>query len=203
VADDQLTTPTVESPRGAEAARSRFVRPRVWLLGGVLGLALAAGIVVWAVTGNGGGSDGTSGPVAATIRPVALSAAGLRTLARVVGQPIYWAGPRKGYLYELRRTSNGNVYVRYLPPGVNAGARGAKYLVVGTYPFRGAYEALRRVTDAEVVQIPGGGIGTIAPNYRKSVHLAFPRVDYQMEVFDPSPARALHMATSGQIRPVR
>src|SRR5947209_16756721 len=32
---------------------------------------------------------------------------------------LFRSGPKDKYVYELTRTSNGNVYVRYLPPGVN------------------------------------------------------------------------------------
>jgi hypothetical protein len=127
----------------------------------------------------------------------------LRTLAGAVSQPIYWAGPRKGYLYEFRQDANGNVYVRYLPPGVAAGAPGAKYLTVATYPFKGAFAALKNLKNARPFTVPGRGIAVVSAKYRKSIHLAFPKVDFQVEVFDPSPARVLQLVSSGRIRPVR
>src|SRR5207253_8975722 len=99
-------------------------------------------VVAWVVIGQVGSST-TNSPSYQPIAPVALSASGLATLAGTVGQPIYWAGPQHGYLYELKRTSDGNVYVRYLPPGVAVGAPGAAYLTVATYPFPGALQALR------------------------------------------------------------
>ena len=34
-----------------------------------------------------------------------------------------------------------------------------------------------------------------------SVHIAFPRVDYQVEVYDPEPARALAVARSDRSSP--
>jgi hypothetical protein len=180
-------------------------RPRV-RLGAVLALAVAAGIVAWATVGRGSSTSPTqttAGPVAAKpIAPVALSSAGLRTLARAVGQPIYWDGPKPGYMYELRRTSNGNVYVRYLPPGVKAGAPGAKYLIVATYPFRNALNALKAVANGGQIKLPGGGIAAVDASYPQSVHLAFPGVGYQVEVYDPSPTRARRIALSGHVRPV-
>jgi hypothetical protein len=36
----------------------------------------------------------------------------------------------------------------------------------------------------------------------RSAYIAFPRQDYQVEVYDPSPARALRLATSGRVAPV-
>jgi hypothetical protein len=49
-------------------------------------------------------------------------------------------------MYELTRNSTAKVYVRYLPFGVKAGAPKGDYLIVATYPFPGAYEALQRPT---------------------------------------------------------
>jgi hypothetical protein len=124
----------------------------------------------------------------------------LSKLARLVGQPIYWAGPRRHYLYELERKSNRNVYIRYLPPGVDAGA-GGQYTTIATYPFAGAFGALERVAAGRGIQIPGGGLAVVDETHSTSVHLAFPNVDYQVEVYDPSPARARAVATSGRVRP--
>lgn len=169
-------------------------------LGAVIALAVVAGVITWVVASRDS-SPSTAGPVASSVEPVALNASGLRTLALTVGEPIYWAGARAGYLYELSRTDNGNVFIRYLPPGVEAGAKGAKYLIVATYPFSDAFAALEKVAGGRGVQVPGGGLALVDEKYPKSVHLAFPNVNYQVEVFDPSPKRALAVATSGQVRP--
>ena len=40
-------------------------------------------------------------------------------------------------------------------------------------------------------------------SYPNSVHVAYPGVDYQVEVYDPSPARAREVATSGLVQRVR
>jgi hypothetical protein len=197
--NEQLSTMTVDSSSPPKpAGRSRTGR-RAWVAG-VIAVVIAAAVIAWLTVGRDSSSS-TKGPVASAVQPVALNAAGLATLAGTVGQPIYWAGQRNGYLYELRRTDNGNVYVRYLPPGVDAGAKGAKYLIVATYPFSHALAALEKVAGGRGIQVPGGGLALVDPKYPKSVHLAFPKVDYQVEVFDPSPKRALEVATSGQVRP--
>ena len=92
---------------------------------GLLVLGLAAVLVLAAC---GGGSTPLvetrgSGPTLGN-EPLLMSPAELRAEASLIGQPIYWAGPRKGYEYEFQRTSNGYVYVRYLPRGLPAGATG-------------------------------------------------------------------------------
>jgi hypothetical protein len=197
---EQLTSATGESPRPPEPARRLSPRRRVGL-GAVIALALAGGVVLaWVIVGPNSSST-TRGPVAVPIQPVALSASALGTLARTVDQPIYWAGPRRHYLYELKRTADRKVYIRYLPPGVDAGARGSEYLIIATYPFPGAFAALKKVADGRGIQLPAGGLALVDEKHPTSVHLAFPNVDYQVEVYDPSQARARAVASSGQIRP--
>jgi hypothetical protein len=161
--------------------------------------AAAAGVGAWLVAARSSSSNQAT-RVAPTA-PVALSASGLKTLAGVVGQPIYWAGPRKHYFYELKRTANRNVYIRYLPPGVNAGAPGHRYTIIATYPFPNGLAALKRVAGGRGIDLPGGGIALVDEKHPTLVHLAFPKVDYQVEVYDPSPARALALVTSGRVRP--
>ena len=173
-------------------------------------MALAAGLIAWIVIDRRDDSktSTTSGPVPPTMTvprtgPVIVSAAGLQTLARVVGDPIYWAGPRQKTFYELTRTTSANVYVRYLPPGVDAGAPKGNYLIVATYPFPGAFDALKKAAHGRERQVPGGAIALVDAGYPQSVHLAWPDVDYQIEVYHPSPARALAVALSGGVKPVR
>ena len=136
------------------------------------------------------------------IRPIGLSLSGLRTLAHAVPQPIYWAGPRPGVTYELQRTSTGYVYLRYLPPGAKVGSNSASVLVVATYPSKGALDALKKVAGSAAVTIPHGGIAFPDTKDARSVHLAYPRSNYQVEVYSPSPVRSLGLARSGAVRPV-
>jgi hypothetical protein len=180
-------------------------------VGAVLAIAAAAGLGAWAVVSNRD-SDSPAGAVttaasAATttaqpIAPVGLSARGLRTLTASISQPIYWAGPKPGYLYELTRTNAGKIFIRYLPPGTPVGTKKATYLIVATYPFRGALKALKDLNGRPQVTIPGGGVAIVDESHPQSVHLAFPGVDNQVEVYDPSPARSLAIARSGSVRPV-
>jgi hypothetical protein len=174
------------------------------LIGSALVLIALVAVGVWLIF-----NSGSSNPPAQTvspIKPVALSVSGLKTLTatlnQVHGQPIYWAGAKAGFLYELRRSSNGNVYIRYLPRNVAAGAPAPSYLTVATYPFNGAYAALQKVANGKGVAIPGGGIAVVDTKDPKSIHLAYPNTNYQVEVYDPSPAKALAVASSGTVRPV-
>ncbi len=135
--------------------------------------------------------------------PSAASEADLKALADSIGHPIYWAGPQAGYTYELTQTSNGRVFVRYLPKGVNVGDPKAEYLTVATYPFPDAFAALKRTANgAATIKLPNGGIALVDGQYPQSIHLAYPGEDFQIEVFDPSPSNALQVVTSGEIAPV-
>jgi hypothetical protein len=177
-------------------------------LGAVVAVAAAVGLIAWAAVGGSGSSSSAAkgrapaGPVDAT-GPVALSENGLRALARVLDQPVYWSGPKSGYRYELTRTTNRNVYIRYLPAGVRAGDKRSTFLIVATYPFDNAYKVLKRLAGKNGIAVPGGGLALVQKDYPKSVHVAFPGVDYQIEVYDASPAAAKATAISGRIAPVR
>ena len=185
--------------------RSRF------RLGAVLAVAAAGGLGAWAVvTSRDSDSSPTasgSTPVATTtsarpIAPVGLSASGLRTLAASIAEPIYWAGPKPGFLYELTRTNTGKVFIRYLPRGTRVGTKESTYLIVATYPFRNPLKALQDIKGSPQITIPGGGLAIVDKSHPESVHLAFPGVDDQIEIYDPSPARSLAVAKSGAVRPV-
>ena len=83
------------------------------------------------------------GSGAASPASSAASVAQLRGIPAETGHPLYWAGRRSEFTYELTRTADGNVYVRYLPPGIPVGAREPNYLTIGTYPRPRALRALR------------------------------------------------------------
>jgi len=136
------------------------------------------------------------------VGPIAFTARNLEAESHFLRAPIFWAGPARGYRYEFVRSVRGALYVRYLPPGVRPGSRGTKFLVVAAYPFVGAFKALRRQAHGRAVGGPGGSIVFVRPGDTKSVLLAFPNVDYEIEIYDPSPVRALATAQSGNIRPV-
>lgn len=120
------------------------------------------------------------------------------------GQPVYWVGPEQGRRYELRRTANGNVFLRYLPAGVAAGdERGVR--TVGTYPLRGAYaatDAIAKEPGAVHRELTGGWLAVYRPARPTSIYLARKRLAYQIEIFDLSAAAARKLALSGRLRQV-
>ncbi len=171
----------------------------------VIVIAVIGGIVAWILIDRSGSDSSVPTTTTAsvdTLGPKIVSASGLSKEAGSLGQPVYWAGDVPGMRIEFSRITNGNAYVRYLPAGVNAGDPRAKFLIVATYPFPGAYDALKKVSNGKAVDVKGGGLALVSEGNAKSVHVAYPGVDYQMEVFHPSAARAIGVATSGDVQPV-
>jgi hypothetical protein len=137
-------------------------------------------------------------------QPKAVSPAGLRSLAKSLGHSVYWVGPKKGDTYELTKVAGGQVYIRYLPAGTNVGSS-APYLTVATYPFPKAFEAIQALaqqTNAVAINLAGGGLAVVDTRAPTSIHLAYPGSDYQVEVFDPSPARARQVVSSNQVKSI-
>ena len=181
-------------------------------IGAVVAIALAAAFAVWLIVRGKGdsSSSSTTTPTAQTtttaeIGPVAATPARLRALADEVGHPVYWVGPRQNRTYELTRTSSGRIFIRYLPPSAKVGTRSARYTIVGTYPVEGALEVLQRLSTQpgeKSTPAPGGGLAVYSTSSPNNVYLAYPGTDVQIEVFDPSPKRALRLVTSGRVAPV-
>jgi hypothetical protein len=137
-------------------------------------------------------------------RPVVVSAKSLAKVATAAQRPIYWAGPQPRLTYELTKTRQGSFLLRYLAPGVALGVP-APALTVGTYPVTNALAAVKRLSlakGASVMKLTGGGIAVISPRFPKSVYLAYPGSNYEVEVFDPSLAHARQLVSSGQITAV-
>jgi len=178
-------------------------RPRI-RAGAVIAIALVAAFVVWLVLREGGSSSTAPSTPAPRASAVPVSLAGLKTLARAVGRPIYWAGPMRGFTYELTKTSDDRVFIRYLPSGVAVGAD-KPYLTIGTYPMQNAFAATDRISrQSDSAKIPIGKRGTAF--YSKSsptnVYFAYRGSAYQVEVYSPSASRAQELVASGRVRPV-
>ena len=176
-------------------ARDKRVR-----LGAILAIALLAGFVAWLIFK---GDNKASGPARA---PAASASYGqLKALPGKVGHDVYWAGKKASYTYELTQTSQGNIYVRYLPAGVDVNDPRPNFLTVGTYPRRNAYASLKKLSTkpgSVSRQLAGGGISVYSKQDPRSVYLAYPGKNVQIEVYDPSARRAQHLVLAGLVRPL-
>ena len=167
-------------------------------LGALAALGFAAFMIGWLAIG---GSDKPSQP---SDQASATSEAELREFAAAAAHPVYWAGPRAGQTYELTRTSDGRVYIRYLPAGVKPGDPRPRFLTVGTYPRATAFAELKRAARAEGAtsrDLPEGGLAVMSPG-SSSVYFGYPDAGYQVEVFTPSPGSARNLVFGGQVVPI-
>jgi hypothetical protein len=169
-------------------------------LGALVAIGLAAFFVGWLVMNRG--SDTPAGP---TTGASAASESELKSFAESVSHPVYWAGPKEGFTYELTRTTDGRVYVRYLPEGTEVGDPSSRFLTVGTYPRAGAFAELKRAGRAKgaiSLKLDRGGLAVFSEAKPTSVYFGYPDARYQVEVYNPSPDEARRLALSGQVVPV-
>jgi hypothetical protein len=167
-----------------------------------LGLAV---IVTGAVVGWLVVRGGETQAIARTGVPTFVTADQLERLAGAADHPVFWAGPRKGFSYELTVTRGGRVYVRYLPEGVSAGDSRADFLVVGTYPKNGSFSDLERASQREGaawIERDGGGLVVYSSGRATNVYFGTPGAQYQVEVYSPDAATARRLVLDGTVEPI-
>ncbi len=172
---------------------------RPWLLRGtVVGLALVVGVIAWLATRD----DDDTGASASEVAVVRIVDEGeLAGIAADAGQAVYWAGPVEGAELEATELAEqGGVQVRYLEEG----SAGAEALTVGSYLLpdpAGAIDGLASQPGA-IVRTSDDGRTVVTNSERPtSVYFASPDNSVQVEVYDPSSARALRLALSPRVRP--
>jgi hypothetical protein len=167
--------------------------------GALLAIGFATFLLGWLMLGRE--HEASSSQNGAT----ASSETELRDFARTASSPIYWAGPHAGDTYELTRTADGRVYVRYLPEGVEVGDPRPRFLTIGTYPRAKAYAELQRAAKAPGATsqtLRSGGVAVFSRG-SSSVYFGYPDGKYQVEVYAPSAGSARNLVLSGQVVPVR
>jgi len=145
-------------------------------------------------------------PVGSAPAPQATqtTASALSALAAKLHRPIYWLGALAGRTIELTRAHDGRIYLRYLPNGVAPGSPHA-YLAVGTYPLAHAFQTtVTAAKAAGVVRLPlsNGAVAFYATTRPTNVYVAFPGVDEQVELYDPSAQAAHQLIAAGALAPV-
>jgi len=181
-------------------------------IGAVIAIAAVAAFLVWFFairdTSDDGNDNGSASQGAQNVvGPVAATEADISDLGQKNGQPIYWAGDQPGTSdLELTQTADGNVYVRYLTDNADIGTPKPSYLTVGTYPFGDSLHALKNIAKepgAQTFDVANGGLAVQNTNSPTSVYVAYPdEKRYEIEVYDPDPAKALDLVKSGDIQPV-
>lgn len=170
---------------------------------GLVSLAAVVAIVAWLATrGDDQGGDESAARPETTVSIV--SPAGLVAVGAKLGQPVYWAGSLPGTELALEELSEGGARVIYLPAGEKAGADPSTALTVGSYPLGDPEAALREFAARQGAIVRHAKDGTEVVSSREqptSVYFVGPDKAVQVEVYDPSPRRAMRVALSGQVRP--
>ena len=161
----------------------------------VVGLLLGA-LIFGGDSDDDGGDTATSPLEAQTVTPEELAAE-----AASLGRPVYWAGPQEGAVIELERTAEGNTSVRYIPEGEDAEGAAGDYLTIVTYPYPNARKALEQQAAGSIFsrELPEGGFAISQPGQPTNAYLAYEDEDYQVEVYDPRPGRALKLVLDGSV----
>lgn len=134
--------------------------------------------------------------------PTAVDYTQLKFFQESVGHPVYWIGGAPKFTYELTQTTEGNVFVRYLPTGVKTGDKRSTWTTVGSYPSSNALEALTENASKkgmESAELENGGLAAWETKKDSNIYVAYPNVKVLIEVYDPDPARALKLATDGVV----
>jgi hypothetical protein len=178
-------------------------KQRLFLRGGVVALAAVVAVIAWLATrDDGGGSDKGSTATEAGSRIV--SQAELAEVEATLGQPVYWAGAVPGTEVELEELGEDGTRVRYVPAGTEAGEGSAASLTVGSYPLadpKAATEDFAARSGSVVRRAKGGTEVVSGEENPTSVYFASPGNRVQVEVYDPSPKRAMGLALSGRVQP--
>jgi hypothetical protein len=183
-----------------EAWQARQARAQLTIVG--VAVAAAALVVAWLALG---GAD-SSTPTTSGSGPRIVTVPQLENLARALGRPVYWAGPKKGFELELTEASGGRIFVRYLPVGVRPGDPRPDFLSVGTYARKHALADLELASRQPTMfstGTPGGGLVVLDSRKPTNVYFADPGQPSQVEVFAPSGVTARSLVLSGRITPVR
>ena len=186
-------------------------RHLIVVIGILAAVVIAAGVVIgWMYQAQSAAAESTSQATNSAFQPIDVSQDGephivteeeLRAFGTKNG-PLYWSGPRDDVDYELTYTTDGSVYVRYLPVGTTPGIDDSKFLTVANYVVENGYEELAARGGTEGYSSATTQNGAVILNSAsddRRAYFAFPDVPHQVEVFDPEPGAALELVSDGSI----
>ena len=181
--------------------------PKIILL--MLLSALISSGVTYAVTNNSSSAPTASSTTLTEVisGKVALTEAELIAAVKELGADVYWAGPVKGAKYTLAVPADGQAYVRYLPEGQGIDDTKPNYVVIATYTTADAFTATQAAgnTSNGVSFISASGAAIYySKDTPTNVYVAYPNLNFQVEIFNPIAATALEIAsTNGALRLVK
>ena len=162
----------------------------------VLG-AVLIGLTTWLIT-----RDSSDAPTTEPAEPRIVSEAELAEAATTLGQPIYWAGEVPGTEIELTELPEGGTQVRYLPEGED---HTVEVLTLGSYPLADPDTALKEFAQRQGSTTRHSKDGReVVTSVKQPTSVYFSSSDnkVQVEVYDPSPQKAMELSLSGEIQPI-
>jgi hypothetical protein len=174
------------------------------LRGGVIALAVLVAVIAWVASRGDDGDSGES-EAAGGFEAKIVDEAELEEIASSAGHAVYWIGPVSGLQLEASESQNGDVQVRYLPKGTEAGSDSTLITTIGSYPLADAKKALEGFAGRPgAIVTESDEIDEIVSSREApgSAYFASPDGSVQIEVYDPSPNRAMGLALSGKVKPV-
>ena len=161
--------------------------------------ALISSGITFAVTSNtSAASAGTSTFTEVTAGKVALTESELFAAVKKLGVDVYWAGPVRDAKYTLAVPADGQAYIRYLPNGKGIEDTKPNYVVIATYSTTDAFTSTQAAgnTSNGVTFINTEGAAVYySKDTPTNVYVAYPNLNYQIEIFDPIGATALEIAS--------
>jgi hypothetical protein len=179
-------------------------RRRLALRLGILALAAVVAVVALVLTRDGDSSQETA--ATQVDAPRIVSAEELEEIAGSLDYSIFWAGSIEGQELEVGGSGAGGVLIRYLDQGDEPGAQDEAALAIGSYPMEdpnSAVEGFAARPGAIVRKADDGRTVVSSVEAPSSVYFASPDGGVQVEVYDASPERAMDLARSGTVKPVR
>jgi hypothetical protein len=137
---------------------------------------------------------------------VELSEEQLVKVARNAPNPIYWSGPIEGYKYLLKIDENGSSLVEYVAPKNSDPEQAKSFRQIATYFSKGAWEKSLVASNAagfSSFKNSDGSLVFYSIDNSNDVFMAFPKKDFQIEIFDNRAGQALSLSVLvGQIRQI-
>jgi len=130
---------------------------------------------------------------------VCLTEEELKSLIKENGIQAYWTGPLKDAKYSLNASVTGQVFIRYVPSGAQCDDVRPNFRVIATYAETDAFattQAAGATADGVSLLNADGSIVYFNRNNPTNIYVAFPGIDYQIEIYDPNPKDAVTAATT-------
>lgn len=163
-------------------------------------IALISGVIAFGIARQFNPNLSEQTTLAAKISGgVCLTEDELKSLVAEQKLSVYWTGPISDATYTLNASQTGQVFVRYVEKGQQCDGQTQEFRVIATYSLAGAFESTRAAgNQANGVSLENND-GSIVYFNRESptnVYVAYPNIDYQIEIYDPNPKKAVLLATT-------